>query len=97
MQHLLDGVVQPVGVGQHDVVELPALRVADLARLQRLEIQADRRDRRLQLVRDRVDEAVVLLVPPDLEHQEHRVDDQAGDDQAEEDDAEDERRRCAGR
>ena len=84
--------MQPVGVGQHDVVELAALRVADLARLQRLEVQADRRDRRLQLVGDGVDEAVVLLVALDLAHQEHRVDDEAGDDEAEQDHAEDERR-----
>ena len=26
LEHLVDGVVQPVGVGQHDVVELAALR-----------------------------------------------------------------------
>ena len=26
LEHLVDGVVQALGVGQHDVVELPALR-----------------------------------------------------------------------
>ena len=88
--------VQPRRVGQHDVVELVALRLADRARLQRLEVQPDRGDRRLQLVGDGVDEAVVLLVALDLQHQEHGVDDQAGDDQAEQDDAEDDRRDAAG-
>ena len=45
---------------------------------------------------DGVDEAVVLLVPLDLEDEEHGVDDEAGDDQAEEDDAEDDGRDAAG-
>ena len=73
-------------------VELLALRVTDLARLQRLEIEANRRDRRLQLVRDRVEEAVLLFGDAHLADQEHRVDDEAGDDQGEGGDAEDERR-----
>ena len=63
-----------------------------MPRLQRLQVQPDGRDRRLQLVRDGVDEGVVLLVALDLHHEEHGVDDQAGDDEGEEDDAEDERR-----
>ena len=46
--------------------------------------------RRLQLVRDGVDEGVVLLVALDLQHEEHGVDDEAGDDQRERDDADDE-------
>ena len=67
LQDLVDGVMQPRGVGQHDVVELPPLLLVHLACLQRFEIQPDRRDRRLQLVGDGVDEGVVLLVAPDLE------------------------------
>ena len=86
LEHLVDGVVQAVGVREHDVVELAALRVGDRARLQRLEVEADRGDRRLQLVGDRVDEAVVLLVAADLHDQKHGVDDQPGDDQREQDD-----------
>ena len=82
---------QPVAVLEHDAVELAPLVRVELARLQRLEIQPNRRDRRLQLVGDRVDERVVLLVPPDLAHQEDRVQHDAGDDEQEEDDAEDER------
>ncbi len=95
LEHLVDGVVQPVGVGQHDVVELAPLPVVHLPRLQRLEVEADRRDRRLELVGDGVDEAVVLLVALDLHHQEHRVDDEPGDDQAEEHHADDQRRHPA--
>ena len=81
---------QPVAVLEHDAVELLPLLVVELAALQGLEVQADRRDRRLQLVRDGVDERVVLLVAPDLAHQEDRVEHEPGDDQQEEDDAEDE-------
>ena len=96
LEHLIDGVVQALGVGQHDVVELAASAFTDLARLQRLQVQANRRDGRLQLVRDGVDEAVVLLVALDLQDEEHGVDDQAGDDQGEQDDAEDDGRDPAG-
>ena len=91
LEHLLDGLLQPVGVGQHDAVEVAPLRLADLARLQRLQIQANRRDRRLQLVRDGVDERVVLIVAAHFAHEEHGVDDDAGDDQRKGEDAEDER------
>ena len=97
LQHLLDGLLQPVGVREHDAVELAPLRLVDLARLERLQIQPDRGDRRLQLVRDGVDEGVVLIVAAKLAHEEHRVDDDAGDDQGEGDDAEDERQDAAAR
>ena len=93
-QHLFDGVLQAIGVLQHDAIELLALRVADLARLQRLEVKANRRDRRLQLVGDRVEEAVLLFGDAHLADQEHRVDDEARDDQAEGGDAEQERRQA---
>ena len=57
-QHLLDGSQQPVAVLEHHPVELLPLRRRSRSRaLQRLEVQADRRDRRLQLVGDGVDEA----------------------------------------
>ena len=91
LQHLLDGLLQALGVLEHHAVELAPLRLADLARLQRLEIQADRRDRRLQLVGDGVDERVVLVVAAHLAHEEHRVDDDAGDDEREGEDAEHQR------
>ncbi len=47
-------------------------------------------------MRDGVDEAVVLLVAPDLQDEKHRVDDEAGDDQAEQDHAEDDWDNAAG-
>ena len=56
--------------------------------LQGLQVQAHRRDGRLQLVRDGVDEGVLLLVAPDFPHQEDGVQNHAGDDQAEQQDAE---------
>src|SRR6266498_3023377 len=88
LQHLINGVMQPVGIREHDVVEATPLLVAQRARLQRLEIEADRRNRRLELVGDGVDEGVVLLVAAYLEHEEDGVDDQSSDDEAERDDAE---------
>ncbi len=91
-QHLLDGVLQAIGILQHDPVKLLALRVADLARLQRLEVEANRGDRRFQLVGDRVEEAVLLFGDAHFTEQEHRVDDEAGDDQGEGRDAKNERR-----
>jgi len=95
-QHLLDGVVQPLGVGKHDVVELLASCVVNVSRLQRLQVEPHRRDRGLQLVRDGVDEGLVIFVALDLEYEEHRVDDDAGDDQGEQDDAENQRGQAPG-
>src|SRR6266545_3015612 len=88
LQNLIDGVMQPVGIREHDVVEAAPLLVAQRTRLQRLEIEADRCNRRLQLVGDGVDEGVVLLVAAYLEHEEDGVDDQSGDDKTERDDTE---------
>ena len=73
-----------------DAVELLPLRFVDLAVLQRLQVQLHRRDRRLQLVRDGVDERLVLLVAPDLAHQEDGVEDDAGDDERKDEQAGDE-------
>ena len=89
-QDLLDQVEQPVAVGEHDAVELPALVFGEFAALQRFEVEPNRGDRRLQFVRDGVDESVVLLVAPDFTHEKNRVEDQPADDDQEEDDAEDE-------
>jgi hypothetical protein len=84
-QHLLDGVQQPVAVVEHDAVELLPPGVVEVARLQGLEVEPDGSDRRLELVGDRVDERVVLLVAADLADQKDRVQHHAGDDQQEED------------
>ena len=91
-QHLLDCLKQPIAVSQHDVVKLAPLFFADVARLQRFEIQTNRSDRRLQLVRDGVDERVVLLVASYLADQERRVEHESEDQHVEKDDAENEQR-----
>ncbi len=88
-EDLLDGALQPFGVLDHHLVELLPLGVIYRTGLQRLEVEAHRRDGRLQLVRHRVDERVVLFVSPDLADQEDRVEDDAGDDEREDEDAED--------
>ena len=72
-QHLVDGVQQTIAVLQHDLVELAPLRVVQLAGLQCLQVQPDRRDRCLELVGHGVDERVVLLVAADLAHEEDGV------------------------
>ena len=81
-EDLFDQVHQPVAVLQHHVIELATLRFvySGPARLQCFEVKPNRRDRRLQLVRDGVHERVVLLVPPNLADEKGRVQDEAGDD-----------------
>ena len=61
-QDLLDGAEQAVAVVEHGAIELLALGLVDGPGLQGFQIQADGGDRGLQLVRDRVDEGVVLGV-----------------------------------
>src|SRR5579864_3243019 len=69
-------------------IDLLALRRVHVAPLQRLEIETDRGNRRLQFMRDRVDKAVVLLVAPDLTHQKDRVQDDSRRNRCEEDHSE---------
>ena len=87
-------VVQPLGVGKHDVVELLPSCVVNVSRLQ-LQVEPHRRDRGLQLVRDRIDEGLVTSLRL-ISSEEHRVDDDAGDDQGEQDDAENQRGQAPG-
>ena len=77
VQHLIDEPHQPIAVLEHDAVELLALVGVEVPALERLEIQPYRREGRFQLVGDRVDERVVLLVPPHLADEEDRVEDEA--------------------
>src|SRR5262245_54481722 len=88
-KHLLDGVQQAVAVLQHDPVELLPSPVVQLPCLERLEVQADGCDGRLQFVGDGVNEGVVLLVAADLADEEDRIEDHARDDDKEDDDAQD--------
>ena len=62
--------------------------LVDLARLESFEVEPDGSDRRLQLMRDCVDESVMLVMTADLPHEEDRIQDDAADDQREQHDAE---------
>src|SRR5712692_1238769 len=79
-QDLLYGPQQPVAFVQHDFVELFALRVVDGACLQSLEVKPDGRHGSLQLVGDRIDKSIVLLIAPDLPHEKNCVQYDAADD-----------------
>src|SRR5580704_13066352 len=85
LQYLIDSAQQSIGIRKHKAVKLLALRRVHVAPLQRLEIETDRGNRRLQFMRDRVDKAVVLLVAPDLTHQKDRVQDDSRRNRCEED------------
>ncbi len=87
-QDLLDGGQQPVAVLEHHAIELQAFLLIERAGLECLQIQADGRDRGLQLVCDRVDKRVVLFVAADLPHQKDCVQNNAADDESEQQDAE---------
>ena len=81
---------QAIAVGEHHVIELAALGVieAGAARFQCVQVQPNRGDRRLQLVRDGIHERVVLLVSLNLADEKCGVQDQAGDDRGEDEHAE---------
>ena len=79
-QHLLDRCKQTVAILHHGAIELPAFDVVHGPGLQRFQVEANGRDRRLQLVRDGVNEGVVLFVAPDLADQKRGVEDHADND-----------------
>ena len=89
LEDLLYGGDETVGVGEHDLVELLALRLGELAALEGFEVEADAGDGGLELVGDGVEEGVLTLVAAELADEEDGVEDDAGDEQGEEDDAED--------
>ena len=62
--------------------ELPPLRFVHFASLQRLQIKTNRRNRRLQFMCDRIDEAVMLLVAPNFADQKNRIQNQSRHDRA---------------
>jgi hypothetical protein len=86
-QHLFHGAQQAIGIEQHELVELPALRFFHLASLQGFEVEPDGGDGRLQFMGDRVDEAVVLLVAANFADQKNRIKDEARNDCAKKNDA----------
>src|SRR3954463_11442975 len=79
VQDLFNRVKQAIRVPQHHIVELPPLLLLHtwLASLQRFKVEPDRRDRRLELMRDGIHERVMLLVAPNLADQERGVQDKA--------------------
>src|SRR5579859_2294823 len=88
LQHLLHRTHEALGIDQHQFVELAAAGLIHLAALQGFEVEANRSDRRLELVGYRVDEAVVLLIAANLADQKNCIEDEPGDDGAEKDNAE---------
>src|SRR5450631_1768999 len=87
-QNLLDGSEQAIGIREHQGKKLLALGLAHIATLHGFEVQADGRNRSLELVSYGVDETIVLLVTADFTDQENRIENHSGDDGQEEDDAE---------
>jgi len=94
-ENLLDGRVEAVGIGEHDFVELLALRFRDFAALEGFEVEADGGDGGFKLVGDGVEEGILALVAADFADQEDGVEDDSGDQQSEEDDAEDDKQEAA--
>src|ERR1035438_8690548 len=58
-QHLFHGAQQAIGIEQHELVELPALRFFHLASLQGFEVEPDGGDGRLQFMGDQIGRAHV--------------------------------------
>ena len=61
VEHLVDEVVEPFEVFEHEAVEIGLHLLAHLVAAERLQVEFHRRDRRFQLVRDAVDE---VRLPP---------------------------------
>ena len=94
-EDLLDSAEESVGVGEHDAVELLALRLGDFAALEGFEVEADGGDGGFELVGDGVEEGVLALIAADFADKEDGIEDDAGGEQGEEDDAEDEQDEAA--
>jgi hypothetical protein len=88
-EDLLHGGEETVGVGEHDLVKLLALRFFDGAALEGFKVEADAGDGGFELVGDSVEEGVLALVAADLADEEDSVENYACDKGREENDAED--------
>ena len=73
LQHLVHRFHQAIGVLKHQLVKLMLLGFIDLPSLQGLQVEANRRNRRLQFMSDGIDKAIVLLITPNLANQETGV------------------------
>ena len=87
LEYRLDGAEQAVGVLAHGCVEDVALRRVDGMPLQRVQVEPDAGDGRLELVRDGVEKAVLALVAADLADKKDGVQHHAGDQDRKQDDA----------
>src|SRR5215469_16223418 len=87
LEDLIDGGHQTSRILEHEPVKLMTLGLIDLSTIERLQVKANRSNRGLQFVSDRIDETVVLLVSPDFANQKTGIEDQTGDDGAKEEDA----------
>ena len=83
LEDLLDRAQQTIGIVQHEAIELVALGFIHIAVLQGLQVKPDGGDGRLQFVGDGIDKTVMLLIAPNLPHQEAGIYDQPGNQQRE--------------
>src|SRR4051812_25622805 len=95
LQHLLDGAQQPGSIGQHYGIEIFSVGFVDFPRQQGLQVELDRCDWSLQLMRNGVDKTVVLFISAYFPHEKYRVQHDTNDDRHEKDDAEDQLRHLA--
>ena len=95
LEHLLNRAKQSVSIFEHDAVEITPLGLVQSTAFERFQVQANRRDRRLQFVGNCIQEAVLLFISADLADKENRIHDQASDQQSKQNDAEDQRNNLA--
>src|SRR5271167_1946246 len=65
LEYLLDGAQEPVRIFEHDLIELAPLLVAELPRLESLEVQPNRSNGGLEFVGNGVEKAVLIFVLAD--------------------------------
>ena len=94
-QNLLNRAQEPVRIFEHETVEIMAAAFIHLTPLQGFKVKPDGGDGSLQFVRDRVQEAVLLLIAADFAHKKNGIQNHARDDHEEEDDAENQRHHLA--
>src|SRR6476660_2811950 len=73
LKHLIDSFHQAVGIFEHQSIEIAPLWFLDFPALQSLQIEPNGCNWRLELMRDRIYEAVMLLIPTDFADQEAGV------------------------
>jgi len=85
LEHVVDEGREAVDVVEHHALELPPLGRAEVVAPERLGAELERRERALELVGHRVDEAVLPAHPADLPRQEDREQHEDGDHRGERD------------